>query len=609
MVIELELEPAVAYLRMSSDPQEGSVEQQRSEITKLAEQTGRRIIREYIDSGKSGSKETEKRTDFLKMIRDSHKKDFRVILCWDLQRFGRLDPLKAAAYKDTLRTNGVYLHTCKEGVIKWDRFEEYILDAVYQGAAHEYSKSLSRDTIRGRLDMLARGEYPNGKVPFGYDKLYVSPEGREYPVKRSETFKKGKGWKRYLVINEEEAKVVKFIFREYVDKDTSMREIARRIKAVRPKGDNELWTKDTVRATLTNKTYAGFAHIGGLRNRLRAKEAHNRFGYHERAGVVNAIVSLEDYEVAVAKIAKNKEENRKVHPTKSSPLSGILYCGHCKYALDKHSRSDRGGKRYSYFTCSSAVKRPAKGCRQWRVREDDIFPIVIKHLVEEVDRAILETHNAKEPDEETPNELAHLKAKLAALVKRIEAAEEEALGTPHSPKKDRQLAIIAKWELEQAELERQIQNLTVTEGDVTKFTSWWQSIRNELVSVIPVGLVFHTEHGIRTGELDVFVKDKTKKAAAIQWARLPKEQRHEDKIEVADQGVIMESSRFRAMLKNLGFKVFLFWKARTVTNRKGETHGSDRFHELDRAELSVNGKNSSVAFNNKCSHVHSHDRG
>jgi len=229
------------------------------------------------------------------------------------------------------------------------------------------------------------------------------------------------------------------------------------------------------------------------------------------------------------------------------------------------------------------------------VREDEILPIVIRHLVQEVDRAILEAHNAKEPEEETPDELAHLKAKLAALVKKLDQGYQNCLGAP-AQRKVKLEAILTQWEEEQAELERQIQNLTVTEGDVTKFTSWWQSIRNELVSVIPVGLVFHTKDGIRTGELDVFVKDKTKKAAAIQWSRLPKEQRREDKVEVADQGVIMESSRFRQLLKNLGFKVVLFWKPKTVTNRKGETHGSDRFHELDRAELTINSKNSTEGF-------------
>jgi DNA invertase Pin-like site-specific DNA recombinase len=81
---------AVSYIMMSSDPQEGSPEQQRAEVARLAEQNGYTLIGEYKDEGKSGSKETEKRTGFLKMIQDSQKRDFQVILCWDLQRFGRL---------------------------------------------------------------------------------------------------------------------------------------------------------------------------------------------------------------------------------------------------------------------------------------------------------------------------------------------------------------------------------------------------------------------------------------------------------------------------------------------------------------------------------------
>ncbi len=105
------------------------------------------------------------------MIEDSHRREWQAILCWDVARFGRLDPLKSAGYKDTLRTNGVHIHTCKEGVIRWERFEEFVVDVVHQAAAHQYSQSLSRDTIRGRLDMLERGEYPNGPIPYGYDRL------------------------------------------------------------------------------------------------------------------------------------------------------------------------------------------------------------------------------------------------------------------------------------------------------------------------------------------------------------------------------------------------------------------------------------------------------
>jgi DNA invertase Pin-like site-specific DNA recombinase len=579
--VDRDLEPGVAYLRMSSEPQEASIEQQRAELAKLAEKHGYKIIREYVDEGGSGSKETEKRTGFLKMIGDSHDREFRAILCWDLRRFGRLDPFKAAAYKDTLRTNGVYLHTCKEGIIKWDRFEEYILDAVYQGAADEYSEALSRGTIRGRLDMLARGEYPNGKVPFGYDKLYVSPEGREIKVKRLEKFPTGEGWKRYLVKNDEEAKVIKFIFREFVDKDTSMREIARQIKAVRPKGDNDLWTKDTVKATLTNKTYAGFAHIGGFRNRRSPKEALNRIGYHEYAGAVPALVSLEDYEVVVAKIAKNKKENRKVHPTKSSPLSGILFCGHCGYALGKHSSSDHRGKRYSYFTCSSAGKKSSTKCKQSKVREDFILPLVIDRLIVEGDMA-LEQLRSKRPilpqseqeilpekiaegidkyilSESEPIPLESLLPRLAEVIDKvtqeqpkpttelerlkqdaeelstmIEKGTESYLTAPDNLKKMLETKL-NEWMQNRDEIVRRQSNLTITGGDISTFANWWTEMRGKLSTGVYV-----------------------------------------------TPGVIVESSKFRQLLKSLGFRVTVHWQPQTVT-KKGKTYKSERFTEIEKA--------------------------
>src|SRR5437764_583366 len=112
--------PSVRYIRMSSDPQETSPEQQRTELKLLEKHFNYECRREYVDEGKSGSKATGKRTDFLRMIEDSNQRQFAVVTCWDLARFGRLDSLKAAKYKDTLRENGVFLHTVKEGQIRWD---------------------------------------------------------------------------------------------------------------------------------------------------------------------------------------------------------------------------------------------------------------------------------------------------------------------------------------------------------------------------------------------------------------------------------------------------------------------------------------------------------
>ena len=558
---------------MSSDQQEASIDQQREEVAKLAKTHGYVIVKEYVDSGKSGSLEVTKRTSFLRLIKDSNQKAFRVVLTWDVARFGRLDPFKSAEYKDALKKNGVYLHTCKEGKITWDSFADYVVDAVHAAAANAYSKSLSKDTIRGRLDLLESGAWPNGKVPYGFSKIYRSKEGKKYPVARNETFAKGAGWSRELVVVTEEAKVIHHIFDRFVNHDESLRQIAKNIKAVRPDGKNLPWTKDTIRATLTNKAYCGYAHIGGLRNKLRAAEAHNRFGYHEKAGAVPAIVDLAWYEKAVAKISTNKAESRKVQPSRSSPISGILICGHCGYRLDKHARNDASGQRYNYFSCSSAIKRPGLGCTQARIREDFALPILIKALVEEVDIAVLEAAQSTWDDdgeslEVTP--LESLQRRLKSIKAKIEKGLENYLEAPANLKKALE-AKLAEWNAEQEEIEREANNLTLTEGDVTGFTRWWESVRGNLVTV-----------------------------SEIEWTPSTRVDFDGSIIEVeypVKPAIMVEGGRFRQLLKDLGFSAKVFW-----------TTDGPRFHKVERIEIATSAGYAVDTLSNKCSRVHTRDR-
>jgi len=484
------------------------------------------------------------------------------------------------------------------------------------------SGSLTPESIRGRIALLKRGEWPHGKVPYGYDRLYIDPMGAECRVPRAKRHSKPHRCRRLLIKNDEEAKVVEWLYREYLERDVNPCELARNLssrKIPRPDGTKRPWTDDAVRQILQNKAYAGFGFI-------EWKDSDGTVRYHEVAGVVPPIVGVDLWKRAAEKLRVNRLERRKVQPTKASPLSGILFCGHCGNPLRKRNRT---------FVCSFAksTKKSAKGCGQWRVKEDEIFPIVIRHLVEEVDRAVLEVNNAKEPeDDETPNEIAHLKAKLAALVKRLEAAEEESLGTPPSPKKERQKEIIAKWEEEQAELERQIRNLTVTEGDVNKSTSWWQEMRGQLVTLIPLELgwrdrtakdvadhymvddpselperireqyphlfsrfkVFHSPTEEGTQEVAEFFGVTQEQAAAFIAAcreKFPKLHEPDQVLDVSTKPVRIENARLRNLLKNLGIKVVLFWEKRTVTNPKtGKTHKSSRYCDPVRAEITINGR-------------------
>jgi hypothetical protein len=75
---------------------------------------------------------------------------------------------------------------------------------------YEKNEGVVSDSIRGRIALLERGEWPHGKVPYGYDSLYIDPSGHEKRVKRNESHRKGHRWRRLLDKNQEEAKVVEW---------------------------------------------------------------------------------------------------------------------------------------------------------------------------------------------------------------------------------------------------------------------------------------------------------------------------------------------------------------------------------------------------------------
>ena len=110
---------AVAYYRMSTDRQEKSIDDQKTEVVKYAAANGYKIIREYRDDGISGSKSDE-RKDFQRLIADATERgDFRAVLCWDQDRFSRFDPLEANHYWYLLDQAGVKLATVTQGEVDW----------------------------------------------------------------------------------------------------------------------------------------------------------------------------------------------------------------------------------------------------------------------------------------------------------------------------------------------------------------------------------------------------------------------------------------------------------------------------------------------------------
>ena len=79
---------AVIYARYSSDNQrEESIEGQLRECREYAERNDMTVVGTYIDRALSAK--TADRPEFQRMIKDSAKKLFEIVLVWKLDRFSR----------------------------------------------------------------------------------------------------------------------------------------------------------------------------------------------------------------------------------------------------------------------------------------------------------------------------------------------------------------------------------------------------------------------------------------------------------------------------------------------------------------------------------------
>ncbi len=163
--------PAVGYIRMSSDKQEASPEQQKAEITKLADRDGYKILRWYQDDGIAGWK--EEREGFQRLIGDIDKRgDFQAVLCWDQNRFSRFPVLEANHYWYLLDKAGIHLCTVNQKRIDWHSIAGWLTASIKQHADSQHRFQLSADVKRGKRARAEKGEWQGVSIRrFQMDKI------------------------------------------------------------------------------------------------------------------------------------------------------------------------------------------------------------------------------------------------------------------------------------------------------------------------------------------------------------------------------------------------------------------------------------------------------
>ena len=155
---------AVIYARYSSDNQrEESIEGQLRECMAYCKKNDITVLRTYIDRAMSAK--TDHRPDFQRMIKDSAKGLFDVIIVWKLDRFAR-NRYDSAHYKAQLRKYGVKVLSATENIS--DGPEGIILESMLEGMAEYYSAELSEKVIRGHTENALKCKYNGGTPTFGY---------------------------------------------------------------------------------------------------------------------------------------------------------------------------------------------------------------------------------------------------------------------------------------------------------------------------------------------------------------------------------------------------------------------------------------------------------
>lgn len=147
-------------------------------------------MRHYID--RAVSARTDHRPDFQRMIADSAKGSFDVIVVWKLDRFAR-NCYDSAHYKAMLRKHNVKVLSATENIS--DGPEGIILESLLEGMAEYYSAELSENVLRGHTENALKCKFNGGTPTFGY----IIDEDRHYQIDPSKAPARHKAEDDYLL--------------------------------------------------------------------------------------------------------------------------------------------------------------------------------------------------------------------------------------------------------------------------------------------------------------------------------------------------------------------------------------------------------------------------
>jgi site-specific DNA recombinase len=297
--------------------------------------------------------------------------------------------------------------------------ENLLLQVQGMIAEYERAKILERSR-RGKLQAARRGSVNVLlQAPYGYRR-----------IDRHE----GQG-EAALVIHEDEARVVRDVFRWVAEERCTLGAVVRRLKEagiVSPEGKAN-WSRGTIAGLLRNSTYQGSAKYGKTRvgeRRVRLRPAKGQpaqpkrpFGIYKTAPAdqiaiaTPALVTPEQFATVAEQLQENQKRHRQRKEGASHLLQGLIVCAQCDHAFyGKPVTSTYKNKksRYVYYRCVGCEPYRFGGtkvCTNRQVRADTLESAVwtdVAALVSDPKRMAEEVRRRLSPQPEAGREAERL---------------------------------------------------------------------------------------------------------------------------------------------------------------------------------------------------------
>ena len=422
----------------------------------------------YIDEGLSGIS-TKRRENFNRMVDDAEAGKFDLVITKEISRFAR-NTLDSIQYTRQLLNAGVGVFFQNDNINTFDEDSELRLSIMSSIAQDELRKLSSRVKFGHQQAIKQNVVLGNSRI-FGY----IKNDGR-------------------LVIDEEQAGMVRELFELYATDEYSMKQLETLFweKGYRNHNGKKI-AHSTMSGMISNPKYKGY-YVG---NKVKVVDMFTKkqkflppeewvMFKDETGEIVPAIVSEELWDAANAVLKKRSEDvkNRQGICNHANLLTGKLYCTHCGTAYYRRDSVDRQGNKNSKWVCSGKIKNGADSCDSFAIYEDELKPLLlevfreaepqIEALIEEYIQMYKELHQG--------DSMARRMEALRCTIDTVQKKKQKLLAfNAQGALSDRDfLAMNAECTRELEAAEKELEELTAQRDNAADFKKQIDTIRDTL---------------------------------------------------------------------------------------------------------------------------------